>query len=387
MKKKKLLRILIPIIVVLVAVAVFFGIKFKNVLTLLNWDNAVSFVNSQRYDREEIEGQMKDNKEKMEKIAEENPHINIRGDLTEEESKALADGTITKEEAVSIVKGDVTLEEVIASKEDSPATEEKPDEGKKPQKPTGGTTSDKKDTGKETEKPTAGTTSGKKDTDKETEKPTTGTTSDKKDPGKETEKPTTGTTSDKKDTGKETEKPTVGTTSDKKDTGKETEKPTTGTTSGKTDTGKETEKPATGVTSGNTDTKNEAPTNKPPAEDKKPEPSKDRASEIIAELYVIQADFISRIEAIGDKAYADYEDINYKRDQIPAIVNSYSAEVSALERECDGKVRTLLQELEAELTKVNGDLSVVKEIQTYYYKEKSLKKSYYLNRLNDEDYK
>ena len=63
MKKKKTLTILIPIVVVILAVAVFFGIKYKNVLTLVfDWDNVVSFVNSQRYNREEIEGQMKDNK-------------------------------------------------------------------------------------------------------------------------------------------------------------------------------------------------------------------------------------------------------------------------------------------------------------------------------------
>lgn len=298
MKKKKTLTILIPIVVVILAVAVFFGIKYKNVLTLVfDWDNVVSFVNSQRYNREEIEGQMKDNKEKMEKIAEENPHINIRGDLTEEESKALSEGKITHEEAVSIVKGDATLEGVIASKEDNSAKEEKP--------------------GKDKEEP----------------------------------KPTTGKTPDKTDTGKETSTPPPETKPDK------------------------------------TDTKNETPEQKPSEENKEPEPPKDRASEIIAELYVIQADFISRIEAIGDKAYADYEAIRYKRDQIPAIVNSYSGEVSALERECDGKVRILLTELETELKKVDGDISVVKEIQTYYYKEKSLKKAYYLNRLNDEDYK
>jgi hypothetical protein len=275
MKKKKIIiTALLSLLAVIVIVFAALCIKYNGIANLVfNWDNIVSFVNSQRYSTKQLEDKMASNKAKMDKIAEDDPNINIRGDLTEEESKALSEGKITREEAVSIVKGDTTLEKVLASKENSAPKDEK-----EPQKPE--------------------TNNGKEDKPKEPE-----------------------ATKPKEDT--------------------------------------------------------------PPKE----ESPKDRVSEIIAELYVIQADFIAQLEAVGDQAYADYKAIRYKRDQIPAIVDSYTGTVSVMERQCDEKVASLLKELEAELIKVNGDLNTVKEIKKYYYNEKSLKKSYYLNKMNDEDYK
>jgi hypothetical protein len=275
MKKKKIIiTALLSLLAVIVIVFAALCIKYNGIANLVfNWDNIVSFVNSQRYSSKQLEDKMASNKAKMDKIAEDDPNINIRGDLTEEESKALSEGKITREEAVSIVKGDTTLEKVLASKENSAPKDEK-----EPQKPE--------------------TNNGKEDKPKEPE-----------------------ATKPKEDT--------------------------------------------------------------PPKE----ESPKDRVSEIIAELYVIQADFIAQLEAVGDQAYADYKAIRYKRDQIPAIVDSYTGTVSVMERQCDEKVASLLKELEAELIKVNGDLNTVKEIKKYYYNEKSLKKSYYLNKMNDEDYK
>ncbi len=254
MKSKKILKTLaLTVLGVVVAALVFLGVRYRNTVRLVfNWENLVSFVNSLRYDKEDIESQMVENKQKMEQLAEKDPNINIRGDLTEEEQQALKDGLITNEQAIAIVKGDTTLEEIL--KQQEPEKEEKPKE-------------------------------------------------------------------------EEVTQPVV------------------------------------------------------------PEVPQDRASEIIAELYVLQADFISRLEAIGDRAYEQYKATRYNRDKIMSIVDSYTGEVHVLESECDKKVRELVAELETELKKVGGDVSVAKEIHKYYYKEKGLKKAYYLDRLNDEDYK
>ena len=280
MNKKKIIKItLLSILAVIVVTLGALGIRYRNIVRIVfNWDNIVSFVNS-RKSAEEIEKKMETNKAKMEKIAEENPLINIRGELTAEEAKAYADGKITREEAVKLVKGDATLEEILAAKE----PEKKPEEEPKAEKPE--------------DKPA----------DTKTESPP------KAQPPKKEE--------------------TV-----------------------------ETQAPA-----------------------KKEET--DKVSALVAELYVVQADFISRLEALGDQAYADYEACHYDRNQIVTIVDSYTGTVGTMEAECDAKVRALLKELEAELKAVGGDLGLVKEIRDYYYDEKSLKKSYYLNKMNDEDYK
>lgn len=266
MKTKKVAKAVgFSILGLLVVVLVILGVRYKDTVKLVfNWDNISSFVNSQRYTREEIEDKMQQNKQEMEKIAQQDPNINIRGDLTEEENLALKQGKITKEEAVAIVKGDTTLNEVLSAKEEPAGKAEPPGTDKPPKTP-----------------------------------------------------------------------------ADTKE-----------------------DKPADAL-----------------------EPKADRASEIIAELYVVQADFISRLEALGDRAYEDYRATRCDRTQIMSIVDSYTGEVSSLEAECDGKVSDLLKELKSELTKVGGDLSTVSKIRKFYYNEKSLKKTYYLNRLNDEDYK
>ena len=266
MKNKKVLKIvLLSVLAIIVVTAAVLCIRFKDALRLVTWDNIVSLVNSQRYSTDELETQLNENKKKMEDIAEESPHINIRGDLTEEANTALKEGKITKDDAVGIVKGDTTLEKVLS---DKAAESQNPD-------------------------------------------------TQSKEPSQSTP-----------------------------------------------------------------DESSKEPENEPEAE-----APKDRVSEIVAELYVVQADFIARLEAVGDAAYADYKAIHYDRSKITSIVDSYTGTVANMEAECDATVRGLLAELETELNKVGGDLSLVSEIRQFYYKEKSLKKSYYLNKMNDEDYK
>lgn len=264
MNKKKIKIILIVILAVILAVLIAVGIRFRNTAgVVFDWDNIVSFVNSVRYNNDDIETKLKDNQTKMEKLAEESPHINIRGDLTDEEKTALNEGKITKDDAVEIIKGDSTLEEILVNKENT--TETSADAPKEP-------------------------------------------TSEGTPPPKEPE---------------------------------------------------------------------------PEAENV----PKDRVSEIVAELYVIQADFLARLEGVGDSAYADYKATHYDRSQVASIVDSYMGTVTALEAECDNTINALLDELSQELQKVGGDQNMVKEIRNFYYNEKSLKKSYYLNKMYQEDYK
>ncbi len=262
MNKKKIKIILIVILAVILAVLIAIGIRFRNTAgVVFDWDNIVSFVNSVRYDNEDLEAKLNDNQTKMEKLAEESPHINIRGDLTEEEKTALNEGKITKDDAVEIIKGDSTLEEILVTKENTEGTDI-------PKEPT--------------------------------------------------------------------------------------------------------------------------PEEAPPPDEPEPEAEsvpKDRVSEIVAELYVIQADFLSRLEGVGDSAYADYKAANYDRTQVASIVDSYMGTVTAMEAECDNTIKALLDELSLELQKVGGDQNLVKEIRNFYYNEKSLKKSYYLNKMYQEDYK
>lgn len=265
-KKRRIVKITLIVLGVLVAIilAALIAVRIwmPNAFKLLTWDNITAAFNSWWYSTEDLEQQMQTNKEKMEKLAEEDPLIEIRGELTEEEVAALKSGEITPEEAKLIVKGETTLEQIRENKKKAEEAEASETEQEPEEEP-------------------------------------------EQDPQQEPSQPV----------------------------------------------------------------------------------AKDKVSEIVAELYVVQAEFITKLEGIGDKAYEDYRATHYNRAKVMEIVDSYTEVVGQMEAECDKTVNGLIKELKAELTKAGRDHSLAKEIQNYYYTEKSLKKSYYLNKLNDEDYK
>ena len=54
---------------------------------------------------------------------------------------------------------------------------------------------------------------------------------------------------------------------------------------------------------------------------------------------------------------------------------------NSLMSQCDGRVATLLGELESELRAAGGDLSIITTIKNAYENEKNLKKAYYMSKL------
>ena len=79
-RKKKLKKTILGIVIILLIVITALCIRFRNVVRMVvNWDNIMAYINSQRYSKEDLEKQMADNKAKMENIAEENPLVDIRG--------------------------------------------------------------------------------------------------------------------------------------------------------------------------------------------------------------------------------------------------------------------------------------------------------------------
>ncbi len=118
----------------------------------------------------------------------------------------------------------------------------------------------------------------------------------------------------------------------------------------------------------------------PEKEPTKEEVMKDNVSDIIAQLYVVKSDFVNRLNGIGAKAYEIYKANGSNKESLTSIAEGFAPEIGALESECDGKVNELLAQLKTELEKGGGDLSLVSEVKQYYYNEKSLTKSYYLNK-------
>ena len=117
-RKRKKHTGLIVLVLLLAALAALAYWQKNNIAALLAYKNAGS--------QEEIEQQMQQNKETINKVVEENPDIVVR-DLTEEEKQALRDGTLTQEE--------LTERLTETPKEETPKAEEKPAEQKPAEQP------------------------------------------------------------------------------------------------------------------------------------------------------------------------------------------------------------------------------------------------------------
>lgn len=118
-----------------------------------------------------------------------------------------------------------------------------------------------------------------------------------------------------------------------------------------------------------------------PAKPNKQETMTDEVSNIIAELYVVQSDFLSRLEGVGANAVAEFRASGKSKSEAAPFIEKYISIAGGLESTCDAKVSEILARLETALKKGGGDLALVDEVRQYYYKEKGLKKTYYMNKF------
>ncbi len=107
----------------------------------------------------------------------------------------------------------------------------------------------------------------------------------------------------------------------------------------------------------------------------------EEVSNIVAQLYVEKSSFVSQLEGLANDAAAQYSASGGGKEKTTEIVNAYLPKATELEKTCDAKVAALLTKLENSLKKGGGDLALVDEVRQFYYKEKGLKKSYYLSKI------
>ena len=110
-----------------------------------------------------------------------------------------------------------------------------------------------------------------------------------------------------------------------------------------------------------------------------------RASECVARMYVLKSNFETRLTALFEQAKSEYISIPGKgsRELRLSVLKNYYSKISDLESECDAQVNVVLSELDAILKESGEDRSIVQKIRQSYNDEKSLKKAYYLNMLNN----
>ncbi len=106
-------------------------------------------------------------------------------------------------------------------------------------------------------------------------------------------------------------------------------------------------------------------------------------AQLVARVYVIQADFLGRLANIEAKARAQLHALpkeEQTKERKVAIGKSYVGEMTKLESQCDGEISAIVSKVRKLLNESGQKTTLADTIQSTYEREKSLKKAYYMNR-------
>lgn len=110
-------------------------------------------------------------------------------------------------------------------------------------------------------------------------------------------------------------------------------------------------------------------------------------SALIAKVYVLREEYTLALDTMYADAKAEYLALpSEKRTKthLLKMARGYLSRASALEKECDGKMDEIVRAMEKLLRENGGDLGLVDTVVYTYANEKSLKKSWYMSKLEQK---
>ena len=103
-----------------------------------------------------------------------------------------------------------------------------------------------------------------------------------------------------------------------------------------------------------------------------------KINQLIAEFYLLEAEFLNKIDDLIEQGKAERQSIPKEERTLSVkldMAKKYAKLGSALEAECDKRVNTLLEQLETELKATGQSTSIVTDIKNFYSEEKAIKKA------------
>ena len=126
----------------------------------------------------------------------------------------------------------------------------------------------------------------------------------------------------------------------------------------------------------------------PPAE--QPKPAEDayqkELSAIVAKVYVLREEYTITLDNMYEAAKAEYiamPEAQRTKSNLAKMAGRYLDEATDLEKECDSRMDAIVAEMEKLIRENKGDMSLVDTVVYTYANEKSLKKSWYLSKLEE----
>ncbi len=108
-----------------------------------------------------------------------------------------------------------------------------------------------------------------------------------------------------------------------------------------------------------------------------------KIDDIVAEIYVLRAKYLSSLDNLINEAKAEVKKIPSEKRTTATLINIgdvFIARGTALEKECDAQMEGLLEKISAQLKKEKKDTRLVSEIRDVYVNEKRIKKAALYNK-------
>lgn len=110
-------------------------------------------------------------------------------------------------------------------------------------------------------------------------------------------------------------------------------------------------------------------------------------SALIAKVYVLREEYTLALDTMYADAKAEYLALPAEKrtkTHLLKMARGYLSRAFALEKECDGKMDEIVRAMEKLLRENDGDLGLVDTVVYTYANEKSLKKSWYMSKLEQK---
>lgn len=95
-------------------------------------------------------------------------------------------------------------------------------------------------------------------------------------------------------------------------------------------------------------------------------------SSLISQIYSLRSSFSGQVDSIASQAQTDAASGKYTKSE---LIGKYAGQLSSLEGSCDSQFNSLVSQIESELSKTNGDTSLISELRSAYANEKRIKKA------------
>lgn len=123
----------------------------------------------------------------------------------------------------------------------------------------------------------------------------------------------------------------------------------------------------------------------------KPDPAdaayQEKLSQLIAKVYVLREEYVTALDNLEAAAKADYSALpkaQRTNAKLASMVSDYLARGTELEKQCDSKMHAIVAEMEDLISENNGDMTLADTVFNTYINEKSLKKAWYMSRLQEK---